>query len=148
MLKLLALLAFCGLAVPVLSVGGRSGGRRLGGWNPANTNDDGVVAAAQYAFEQLQRRDNGMFALKMAGIVSAEQQIVAGIKYRVTLAVHTTNCCAGPEVDLSTCLDPHAAVRHAGVPQSLGPRRRHARARLAAVLSQDGPRARVGVNNN
>jgi len=107
MLKLLALLAFCGLAVPVLSVGGRSGGRRLGGWNPANTNDDGVVAAAQYAFEQLQRRDNGMFALKMAGIVSAEQQIVAGIKNRVTLAVHTTNCRVGAEVDLSTCASTH-----------------------------------------
>jgi len=107
MLKLLALLALFGLAVPALGVGGRTGGRRLGGWNPADTTDEGVVAAAQFAFEQLRRRDNGMYALKMAEIVSAERQIVAGIKYRVTINVHTTDCRAGPAVDLSTCASTH-----------------------------------------
>jgi len=109
MLKLLALFAVMGLVVTAQNTGRREGGRRLlGGWNPTDVNSDGVIEAAQYAVNQIQGRSNGMYALKLGDVVSAEKQIVSGIHYRLTLNVHTTNCRVSPTpADLSTCAATH-----------------------------------------
>jgi len=105
MLKLLALLAVAGLVSAHNAAGRRGGGRRLlGGWGPVNVTNEGVIAAAEYAVGQIQSRSNGMYALKLGEIVSAEKQIVSGIQYRMTLNVLTTNCRVSPTpADLSTC---------------------------------------------
>jgi len=67
-----------------------------GGWAKASVKDPGVVAAAEFAvaerLEQL-RADAAGADLKLVKIVKAEQQVVAGMNYRLTLEV---DAGAGP----------------------------------------------------
>lgn len=61
-----------------------------GGWSKASVQDPGVVAAARFAVaaRQAENAKGGETApLALEEIVAAEQQVVAGMNYRVTLRV-------------------------------------------------------------
>jgi len=86
----------CGLAVALLMVfsDDSSMGREPvpGGWSPAAVSDENVVAAAAFAVqdeEKAIRKKGGEKSarLKLIAIREAEQQVVAGINYRLTLTV-------------------------------------------------------------
>jgi len=62
--------------------------RRLklaGGSSDVALDDEGVVAAAKFATTYIQARSNGLTTPALSGIVSASQQVVAGIKYTLGL---------------------------------------------------------------
>lgn len=72
-----------GLAAAVLLFGGstRTSAQVPGGYAPARVNDPDVQAAAKFA---LSARDA---KLKLLGIEQAQQQVVAGQNFRLTLKV-------------------------------------------------------------
>lgn len=61
-----------------------------GGWSKASVKDPAVVAAATFAVAALQaegEQGGEKAKLALAEIVAAEQQVVAGMNYRLTLRV-------------------------------------------------------------
>ncbi|XP_007442959.1 cystatin-like [Python bivittatus] len=64
-----------------------------GGLSPASPTDDGVQKAAAFAVEQYNTRstDNTNY-FKVLRIVQAQSQVVAGVKYYLTVEVVKTAC--------------------------------------------------------
>ncbi|MFM7138311.1 MAG: cystatin domain-containing protein [Planctomycetota bacterium] len=61
-----------------------------GGWSEVAVTDEGVVAAAAFAVQARQkaRRENGdKGTLSLEKVAAAEQQVVQGMNYRLTLRV-------------------------------------------------------------
>lgn len=59
--------------------------QQVGGYKPADTNDQQVVAAAEFAVNTRKEQEGG--PLSLVSIKSAEQQVVAGMNYRLCLEV-------------------------------------------------------------
>lgn len=60
--------------------------KAVGGLRKADKNDEGVVAAANFAVEKQAQKDA---SLKLISIESAERQIVAGSKYSICMVVNS-----------------------------------------------------------
>lgn len=61
-----------------------------GGWSKVSVKDPGVVAAARFAIEARlaeARKEGAAGKLALVDILSAEQQVVAGMNYRITMTV-------------------------------------------------------------
>ena len=58
---------------------------QVGGWSKAEVDDPEVVAAAKFALRETQKTTDSK--LTLTKIVSAKQQLVAGMNYAVTLQV-------------------------------------------------------------
>jgi cystatin-C len=56
-----------------------------GGYSSVSTTDEEVVAAARFAVDEQTKREAGN--LQLVAIRSSEQQVVAGINYRLVLVV-------------------------------------------------------------
>uniref|UniRef100_A0A7S1PKN6 Cystatin domain-containing protein n=1 Tax=Percolomonas cosmopolitus TaxID=63605 RepID=A0A7S1PKN6_9EUKA len=65
----------------------------VGGFTKQNTNSSDIQEVAQFALNQIKMRSNSINAnqMEMANIVSAETQVVAGLNYRLVLAINTPN---------------------------------------------------------
>ncbi|XP_007896565.2 cystatin-M-like [Callorhinchus milii] len=59
--------------------------------------------AAQYAMKEYNKNCNSSYLLNMISIVSAKSQIVAGLKYYLTVQVEETNCLCGSNGTLEHC---------------------------------------------
>ncbi len=63
-----------------------------GGWADVAATDEGVIAAAAFAVQSKQaamRENGGQRTLVLEKIEAAQQQVVAGMNYRLTLRVKT-----------------------------------------------------------
>ncbi|KAJ8361482.1 hypothetical protein SKAU_G00180070 [Synaphobranchus kaupii] len=79
----------------------------VGGYNDANPNDPAVKNALQYGIAQYNRNSNDMFVSQVSRIIKAEQQVVAGMNYKITVEMSRTSCKkGGDEKVCSTHEDP------------------------------------------
>lgn len=86
----LFLFAVALLACVATSVADESVAGKPGGWSKVHVDDEGVVAAAAFALQAKQaamRDGSDQTPLSLETIVAAEQQVVAGTNYRLTLQV-------------------------------------------------------------
>ncbi|XP_003353815.1 cystatin-M [Sus scrofa] len=102
----LALLAFCLLALP-RDARGRPGERRVGEPQDLSPSDPQVQHAAQVAVANYNMGSNSLYYFRDTTILRAQSQLVAGIKYYLTLEMGSTACrknaVAGDRIDLATC---------------------------------------------
>ncbi|OBS68691.1 hypothetical protein A6R68_02763 [Neotoma lepida] len=102
----LALLAFCLLT---LSPDARAElrGRRTGERQYLSPNDPRAQRAAQAAVSSYNMGSNSLYYFRDTKIVGAEYQMVAGLKYYLTLVLESTQCrktrVSGDHMDLTTC---------------------------------------------
>ncbi|XP_019593189.1 cystatin-M [Rhinolophus sinicus] len=102
----LALLAVCLLALP-RDAGARPRERMVGGRQDLSTSDPQVLKAAQAAVASYNMGSNSLYYFRDTHILKAQSQLVAGIKYYLTLEMGSTACrknaVAGDGIDLTTC---------------------------------------------
>ncbi|KAM4591547.1 cystatin C (amyloid angiopathy and cerebral hemorrhage) [Odontesthes bonariensis] len=67
-----------------------------GGFRDADINDEGVKNALNFAVVQHNRRSNDMYLHNVAEVVKAQSQVVAGIKYVITVKLVKTGCRKDP----------------------------------------------------
>uniref|UniRef100_UPI00398ECA2D cystatin-like n=1 Tax=Pristiophorus japonicus TaxID=55135 RepID=UPI00398ECA2D len=65
--------------------------------------DPEALKAAGFAMAEYNKASNDMFLHKVVSIVSAQRQIVAGIKYILEVEVGKTQCRQGEVDDLDSC---------------------------------------------
>ncbi|GFR12400.1 u37-Nephitoxin-Nsp1b_1 [Trichonephila clavata] len=82
MLKAILLLSLVALATCGL----------LGGFETVDVNDEEVVAAANHAAEGLSKQFSGKFHHKLAKVLKAKRQVVAGTNYQMDIIVGMTEC--------------------------------------------------------
>ncbi|MBN3309270.1 CYT2 protein, partial [Amia calva] len=62
-----------------------------------------VQKAAQFAVDQYNKDSKDQFAFKMLKIVSAREQVVAGMKYYLEMEMGQTQCKKGASADVQSC---------------------------------------------
>uniref|UniRef100_A0A8B9PTC6 Egg-white cystatin n=1 Tax=Apteryx owenii TaxID=8824 RepID=A0A8B9PTC6_APTOW len=65
-------------------------------------NDEGLQRALRFAMAQYNRASNDKYSSRVARIISAKRQIVAGIKYIMEVEIGRTNC-AKSVADVQSC---------------------------------------------
>ncbi|CAI9167209.1 cystatin-M [Muntiacus reevesi] len=102
----LALLAFCLLALP-RDARARPGDRKVGELQELSPSDPQVQKAAQAAVANYNMGSNSDYYYRDITVLRAHSQLVAGIKYYLTVDMGSTACrksaVAGDHVDLTTC---------------------------------------------
>ncbi|XP_041035857.1 cystatin-like [Carcharodon carcharias] len=85
-----------------------------GGISPADMNSEEVQKAARYAVDHFNRGSNDIYLSKMRRLISAKQQVVAGMMYRLKMELGTTTCrkSMASNVNLNTC-NFHPGLRYA-----------------------------------
>ncbi|NXO13411.1 CYT protein, partial [Oriolus oriolus] len=76
-------------------------------------NDEGLLRALQFAMTAYNRASNDMYSSRVVRIISAQKQIVAGVKYIMEVEIARTTCTK-PATDIQHCAfhqEPHMA-RH------------------------------------
>ncbi|XP_005064074.1 cystatin-M [Mesocricetus auratus] len=102
----LALLAFCLLTLsPDARAELRS--RRTGERQNLSPNDPRVQKAAQAAVSSYNMGSNSLYYFRDTKILNAEYQLVAGLKWYLTMDLESTECrktrVSGDHMDLTTC---------------------------------------------
>ncbi|XDA87825.1 hypothetical protein R6Z07M_017505 [Ovis aries] len=102
----LALLALCLLVLP-RDAQARPGDRKVGELQELSPSDPQVQKAAQAAVANYNMGSNSDYYYRDITILRAQSQLVAGIKYYLTVDMESTACrksaVAGDHVDLTTC---------------------------------------------
>ncbi|ELK13318.1 cystatin-M [Pteropus alecto] len=102
----LALLAVCLLALP-RDAGARPQEVMVGGVQDLSPSDPQVQKAAQSAVASYNMGSNSLYYFRDTHILKAQRQLVAGVKYYLTLEMGSTDCrksaVAGDHIDLTTC---------------------------------------------
>lgn len=102
----LALLALCLLALP-RDARARPGDREVGERQDLSPNDPQVRKATQAAMASYNMGSNSVYYFRDTTILRAQSQLVAGIKYYLTVEMGSTACrknaMAGDHIDLTTC---------------------------------------------
>uniref|UniRef100_A0A8C3TRE8 Egg-white cystatin n=1 Tax=Catharus ustulatus TaxID=91951 RepID=A0A8C3TRE8_CATUS len=65
-------------------------------------NDEGLERALQFAMTAYNRASNDMYTSRVVRIISAEKQIVAGVKYIMEVEIARTTCTK-PATDIQHC---------------------------------------------
>ncbi|XP_069422409.1 cystatin-M [Ovis canadensis] len=102
----LALFALCLLVLP-RDARARPGDRKVGELQELSPSDPQVQKAAQAAVANYNMGSNSDYYYRDITILRAQSQLVAGIKYYLTVDMESTACrksaVAGDHVDLTTC---------------------------------------------
>ncbi|XP_015974938.1 cystatin-M [Rousettus aegyptiacus] len=102
----LALLAICLLALP-RDAGARPQERMVGGLQDLSPSDPQVQKAAQSAVASYNMGSNSLYYFRDTHILKAQRQLVAGVKYYLTVEMGSTACrknaVTGDHIDLTTC---------------------------------------------
>lgn len=102
----LALLALCLLALP-RDAGARPPETLVGGRRELHPSDPQVQKAAQAAVASYNMGSNSLYYFRDTRILRAQSQMVAGIKYYLTVEMGSTACrknaVTGDRMDLTTC---------------------------------------------
>ncbi|XP_004627414.1 cystatin-M [Octodon degus] len=81
--------------------------RRTGERKNLATNDPQVQRMAQTAVTTFNQGSNSVYYFRDTNIIKAERQLVAGVKYYLTIDLESTACrktrVSGDHVDLTTC---------------------------------------------
>ncbi|XP_031157915.1 cystatin C (amyloid angiopathy and cerebral hemorrhage) [Sander lucioperca] len=72
-------------------------GGLVGGFSDVDINNEGVRNALNYAVVQHNRGSNDMYLSQVAEVVKAQRQVVAGMKYVITVRMAKTPCRKGSE---------------------------------------------------
>ncbi|NXI45258.1 CYT protein, partial [Galbula dea] len=65
-------------------------------------NDEGLQQALRFAMQEYNKASNDMYSSKVVRIISAQKQLVAGIKYTMKVEIARTTC-PKPTADLQSC---------------------------------------------
>jgi hypothetical protein len=104
------LIQIAGLALLLLvSAGGIGGAGTPGGFAPAKIDSDEVRRAAAFAVEK-QAKAEGV-ALELETIVDAQQQVVAGMNYRLTLKLNSGGKTTDARAVIFRGLDQHYELK-------------------------------------
>ncbi|XP_050612783.1 cystatin-M [Macaca thibetana thibetana] len=102
----LVLVAFCLLALP-RDARAWPQERMVGERQDLSPDDPQVQKAAQAAVASYNMGSNSLYYFRDTHIIKAQSQLVAGIKYFLTMEMGSTDCrktrVAGDHVDLTTC---------------------------------------------
>ncbi|XP_057553407.1 cystatin-M-like [Hippopotamus amphibius kiboko] len=102
----LALLTLCLLALP-RDARARPGDRKVGERQDLSPSDPQVQKATQAAVASYNMGSNSIYYFRDTTILRAQSQLVAGIKYYLTVEMGSTACrksaVAGDHIDLTTC---------------------------------------------
>nr|XP_031546777.1 cystatin-M [Vicugna pacos] len=100
----LALLALCLLALPSDA---RPGDRKVGERQELSPSDPQVQKAVQVAVANYNMGSNSVYYFRDTNILRAQSQLVAGVKYYLTVEMGSTACqknaMAGDHIDLTIC---------------------------------------------
>lgn len=95
-MSLRSILLAAALLTPIMASGvDQALARKPGGWSEVSVTDEGVVAAAAFAVQAhraAMQKNGDQGKLVLEKVEAAQQQVVAGMNYRLTLRVQT----AGP----------------------------------------------------
>ncbi|XP_049636149.1 cystatin-M [Suncus etruscus] len=102
----LALLASCVLARPH-DVGSQPHEHLVGGRQELSPDDPQVKKVAQAAVANYNMGSNSMYVFRDTKIIRATSQLVAGVKYTLTMDLGSTSCrkttLSGEQMDFTTC---------------------------------------------
>ncbi|XP_008531315.1 cystatin-M [Equus asinus] len=99
----LAVLALCLLALP-RDARARPGERKVGERRDLSPSDPQVLKAAQMAVATFNMGSNSIYYFRDTNILKAQSQLVAGVKYYLTLEMASTACRKNTMAgDLTTC---------------------------------------------
>ncbi|POI31868.1 hypothetical protein CIB84_004381 [Bambusicola thoracicus] len=76
--------------------------RLLGAPVPVDENDEGLQRALQFAMAEYNRASNDKYTSQVVRILSAERQLVSGIKYSMRVEIGRTTCPKS-SADLQSC---------------------------------------------
>ncbi|XP_077993958.1 cathepsin L-like [Glandiceps talaboti] len=83
----------------------------LGGREDVSLDDDGVLKAANFAVDELNKKMNSLYRSKLMTVTAAEKQVVAGMNYFLTIEIGTTLCHNNDVSSLDQCeFDPNGNV--------------------------------------
>ncbi|KAM5246947.1 cystatin-M [Ctenodactylus gundi] len=103
----LSLLAICLLALSPDTRAEPLRDRRTGERQNLSTSDPQVQRAAQTAVATYNMGSNSLYYYRDTSVLKAERQLVAGIKYYLTMELESTACrktkLSGDHMDLTTC---------------------------------------------
>ncbi|XP_068025857.1 cystatin-like [Melanerpes formicivorus] len=68
-------------------------------------NDEGLQQALRFAMEEYNKASNDMYSSRVVRIISAQRQVVAGMKYIMEVEIARTTC-EKPAADLQNCALP------------------------------------------
>ncbi|CAK6951735.1 cystatin C (amyloid angiopathy and cerebral hemorrhage) [Scomber scombrus] len=74
----------------------------VGGPRDIDVNDSGLKNALNFAVVQHNRGTNDLFVSQVAEVLKAQSQVVAGMKYIVTVKMGKTDCRKGSGVEVCT----------------------------------------------
>ncbi|XP_047459655.1 cystatin C (amyloid angiopathy and cerebral hemorrhage) [Mugil cephalus] len=83
-------------------------GGLIGGFRDADIHDPGVQNALVFAVNEHNSRTNDMYLSRVMEVVSAQTQVVAGIKYVITVKLGRTACrksAVGEQCEVHTDLE-------------------------------------------
>ncbi|XP_026338952.1 cystatin-M [Ursus americanus] len=102
----LGLLALCLLTL-LCGTRARPGERLIGGRTNLSPSDPQVQKAAQAAVASYNMGSNSLYYFRDTNILKAQSQLVAGVKYYLTVEMGSTACrknmATGDRVDITTC---------------------------------------------
>ncbi|XP_042645712.1 cystatin-like [Tyto alba] len=99
-----AVLLAAALVLPGAVRGGQGRPRLLGAPVEIENagNDEGLQRALHFAMAEYNKASNDMYSSRVVRVVSAQRQIVSGIKYIMEVEIGRTTC-AKPAADLQSC---------------------------------------------
>ncbi|KAK1905935.1 Cystatin [Dissostichus eleginoides] len=72
-----------------------SSSKMLGGYTNIDVNDEGAQNALNFAVVEHNKQSNSMFLSQVAEVVGVKRQLVAGLKYVITVRMGKTPCRKG-----------------------------------------------------
>ncbi len=97
------------LLVLLVCSGGALFGALPGAYSPAELDKQEVKAAADFAVQEQAKRDKS--PLQLRSIATAEQQVVAGMNYRLTLVVSRGGNSRSVKATIFRALDSHYEMK-------------------------------------
>ncbi|KAL3050127.1 hypothetical protein OYC64_012216 [Pagothenia borchgrevinki] len=83
------------LVLAVVFAAGSSSPHMVGGYTNIDVNDEGAQNALNFAVVEHNKQSNSMFLSQVAEVVGMKRQLVAGLKYVITVRMGNTPCRKG-----------------------------------------------------
>ncbi|KAK5882203.1 hypothetical protein CesoFtcFv8_020811 [Champsocephalus esox] len=83
------------IVLPVLAAVFAVGSSMIGGYIDIDVNDEGAQNALNFAVVEHNKQTNNMFLSQVAEVVGVKRQLVAGLKYVITVRMGNTPCRKG-----------------------------------------------------
>ncbi|XP_063293525.1 cystatin-M isoform X2 [Pelobates fuscus] len=74
-----------------------------GGWSEGDPNSDGVKKVTAYCVKRYNMESNDVTLYNLIKIKSAQQQVVAGVNYKIVFFIGKTRCRKNGNMSLTNC---------------------------------------------